>query len=182
MEISRRNLLKLGTIFGAGSLLPGCAKEIVLKPKEDAPPPIGEEKFLRTVCGMCPAGCGIRVRNVDGRPVGVSGIVDHPINQGGLCPKGAAILQELYHPDRLKTPMARKGSRGSGDWEFISWEEAFKSVSDKILKAKSEKKSPLAALAAAGTEDIHRELLRELASSLGKNTLFPLRFPWGDLP
>ncbi|OGR86532.1 MAG: hypothetical protein A3A86_06155 [Elusimicrobia bacterium RIFCSPLOWO2_01_FULL_60_11] len=171
----------MGTIFGAGSLLPGCAKEIVLKPKEDAPPPIGEEKFLRTVCGMCPAGCGIRVRNVDGRPVGVSGIADHPVNQGGLCPKGAAILQELYHPDRLKNPLARKGVRGSGKWEAVSWEEAFKSLGEGISKARANGKLPLAALSTPGTEDIHREILWELAGAAGKNNLFTLRFPWGDL-
>ena len=65
---------------------------------------------------LCPAGCGMRVRRVDGKPVGVSGILDHPVNHGSLCPKGAAALQELYHPDRVRTPLVRSGPRGAGVW------------------------------------------------------------------
>src|ERR1035437_8216018 len=106
-ELSRKNFLKLAGIFGAGSVLPGCARKTLLTPKEEEAPPLGIETFSRSICALCPAGCAVRVRLIDGRAVGVSGILEHPVNQGALCPKGPALLQELYHPDRLRSPRVR---------------------------------------------------------------------------
>ncbi|MBI4249410.1 MAG: molybdopterin-dependent oxidoreductase [Elusimicrobia bacterium] len=183
MEISRRNFFKFGIFSGLTSALPAWAKKAVLTPKEDAPPPMGEESFAYTICGLCPAGCGIRVRKVDGHAVGISGIPDHPTNQGGLCPKGAASLQELYHPDRLRTPLLRRGPRGSGEWKEISWDKAVRSLSEKITRARSGSKiKPLAALTRARAWDIQGEALRGLADSIGKDNFFALGFPKSEFP
>ena len=183
MEISRRNLFKLGVFSGLAAALPAWAKTRVLTPQEDAPPPPGEESFAYTVCGLCPAGCGIRVRKIDGHPVGISGIPDHPVNQGGLCPKGPASLQELYHPDRLRTPLARRGPRGAGEWKEISWDEALRALSQQAKSAGSgSKKRPLAALTSARAWDIQGSALRGLADSLGKDNLFALGFPLSEFP
>src|SRR2546428_10551543 len=54
----------------------------------------------------------------------LEGQPDHPINQGGLCPRGQAAIQITYHPDRLTQPMKRSGARGSGAWKPITWDEA----------------------------------------------------------
>jgi len=132
IELSRKNFLKLAGIFGAGSVLPGCARETLLKPRELGAPVLGLETFSSSVCALCPAGCAVRVRLIDGLAVGVSGVPDHPVNQGGLCPKGPALLQELYHPDRLRSPLVRGGSRGKGSWSELSWEEALKRVAAKL--------------------------------------------------
>ncbi len=40
------------------------------------------------------------------------------------CPKGYRMHLQLDHPDRLLFPLARKGERGSLDFERISWDEA----------------------------------------------------------
>ena len=46
----------------------------------------GVERWVRTSCQICPGGCGMEVRLVDGLPIGVRGNELHPVNRGGLCP------------------------------------------------------------------------------------------------
>lgn len=84
----------------------------------------GEERRIASTCGQCPAGCGITVRVHEGRAIKIEGTRGHPINGGGLGPKGQAGLQLLYHPDRIRGPLRRDGARGSGRWIQISWDEA----------------------------------------------------------
>ncbi len=183
MEISRKNFLKLGMFSGFGFALPDWAAKWALKPREDLPPPLLDETSAHTVCGLCPSGCGMRVRRVDGRAVGVSGIAKHPVNQGSLCPKGAAALQELYHPDRVRGPLLRDGARGSGSWKKITWQAAFELLSKKIVRAGSgNRKLPFAALTSARAWDIQGEMLRGLAGSPGKDNFFALGFPLSEPP
>src|SRR6266540_1912144 len=70
------------------------------------------------------AGCRITVRVHEGRAIKIEGTREHPINGGGLGPKGQAGLQLLYHPDRIRGPLARRGPRGSGEWTPITWNTA----------------------------------------------------------
>ena len=87
-----------------------------------------EEYWSTGICLQCPGGCGLRIRSVNHWPVKLEGIEDYPINRGRLCPKGQAGLQVLYDPDRIRHPLKRKGKRGDGDWEKISWEEGIRLV------------------------------------------------------
>ncbi len=88
-------------------------------------------------CSLCPSGCGTLARVADGHVVKLEGNPMHPVNTGSLCPKGQAALELLYHPDRLDGPQKRKGERGSGQWESISWDEAIKTVADKLNALRS---------------------------------------------
>ena len=54
------------------------------------------------------------------------------MSRGGICAKGMAGIQALYHPNRNKYPMRRVGARGGNDWERISWDEAITEVATKI--------------------------------------------------
>jgi len=69
---------------------------------------------------------------------------------GTMCSKGQAAIQQLYHPNRIKYPMKRVGARGEGKWERISWEEAFDTLSKKMLEIK-EKYGPECVMDALGT-------------------------------
>ncbi len=91
-----------------------------------------EEYWSTGVCLQCPSGCGLRIRSVNGWPVKLEGIKDYPINQGRLCPKGQSGLQVLYDPDRIRSPLKRKGKRGEGGWEKISWKEGLDLVVQKL--------------------------------------------------
>jgi anaerobic selenocysteine-containing dehydrogenase len=97
-----------------------------------------EEYWSTGVCLQCPSGCGIRIRSVNGWPVKLEGIKDYPINKGRLCPKGQSGLQVLYDPDRIRHPLKRKGKRGGGEWEKISWEEGIGLVIQKLKTLRQE--------------------------------------------
>ena len=71
---------------------------------------------LKSVCRSCHGGCGVLLHVKDDVLVKVTGDPDSPFNQGRLCPIGNATKEIVYHPDRLKYPMRRKGERGSGEW------------------------------------------------------------------
>ncbi|MFQ5490517.1 MAG: twin-arginine translocation signal domain-containing protein, partial [Phycisphaerae bacterium] len=113
-DISRRDFLAASCVVcGAGPYLLADERQSHLDyvGAEDAAP---IERFVNTVCPMCPGGCGVRVRVVHECAVGIRGNPSHPINRGGLCARGSAVLQELYHPERLLKPQQRVGSRGAG--------------------------------------------------------------------
>lgn len=52
-------------------------------------------------CGLCPAGCGQKVRTVAGIPYSLAGVEGHPISHGTLCPVGLGSHHLAYHPLRL---------------------------------------------------------------------------------
>ncbi len=83
-----------------------------------------------SMCGMCSVRCPIKVlvENDD-----VKWIEGNPnILKGALCAKGSAGHALLTDDERPKTPLIRKGLRGSGQWESVSWEQAFEYVADKL--------------------------------------------------
>ncbi|MGO9443098.1 MAG: molybdopterin-dependent oxidoreductase [Terriglobales bacterium] len=50
------------------------------------------------------------------------------------CQKGYQHSRSMYGPDRVMYPMKRKGERGSGQWERISWEQAFEEIGAKLAE------------------------------------------------
>jgi len=80
-----------------------------------------------TTCYMCACRCGIRVHLRDGEVRYIDGNPDHPLNQGVICAKGASGIMKQYSPARLTRPLKRRAGaeRGAGDFEPISWQEAF---------------------------------------------------------
>jgi anaerobic selenocysteine-containing dehydrogenase len=62
------------------------------------------DRWVRTTCGYCSVGCGMRIGVRDGRAVTVEGDPDHPVNRGRLCPKGLSEHQTLAARGRLTVP------------------------------------------------------------------------------
>ncbi len=94
------------------------------------------EAIVKSTCRLCYNNCGVRIQVKEGRPFKITGDPDNPFNRGKLCPKGAASLEYLTHPDRLTTPLKRTGSRGSGKWSEIDWDEALETVAEGLNQAK----------------------------------------------
>jgi anaerobic selenocysteine-containing dehydrogenase len=86
---------------------------------------------------MCPMNChptfcGMLVDVEAGRVVGVRGDKENPDSQGFLCVRGAAAGEIVYNPKRIHRPLMRKGPRGSGEWEEISWTAALEAIADRM--------------------------------------------------
>ena len=85
--------------------------------------------------GNCSLKCSVR----DGRLVQVE-----PNDWPGepkfktICQKGISEVQHIYGDTRIQTPLKRVGERGSGEFESITWDEAFEECA-KQLKAVQEK-------------------------------------------
>jgi anaerobic selenocysteine-containing dehydrogenase len=99
------------------------------QPALELSPKVSDE-IRKTTCYMCACRCGINV-HMKKDPLGdlkvayIEGNRDHPVNQGVLCAKGSAGIMQHNAPSRLKAPMKRVGERGSGEFEEISWDEAY---------------------------------------------------------
>lgn len=90
------------------------------------------EKVTRTICFDCHAKCGILVHTDGDKITKVEGDPNHPNSLGMLCCKAFSAAQIHEHPDRLKYPMKRVGPRGSGQWERITWDEAYDTIYNKM--------------------------------------------------
>lgn len=75
------------------------------------------------MCGVCPAGCGARITLQDGRIERVVPLKGHPLGLG--CARMASAAEVVYSPDRLLFPQRRDGPRGQGQFQRISWDEAY---------------------------------------------------------
>lgn len=139
--LDRRQFLKIGGATAFATLFGGCEKvqrklvPFVIPPENHV---LGEALWYASVCGQCPAGCGIVVRVSEGRAKKIEGNPLHPVNRGKLCARGQAALQALYHPERLGTPMKLSGARGSGSYKPVSWEEALSLLLTQLAKVKAE--------------------------------------------
>ena len=69
----------------------------------------------------------------DGKATKVVGLKEHPLTRGELCPKGEALLEDTYSPERVKYPMKKV----NGKFERISWEQALSEISAKLLDLKA---------------------------------------------
>ncbi|GAA2582890.1 MULTISPECIES: molybdopterin-dependent oxidoreductase [Streptomyces] len=76
------------------------------------------------ICPLCEATCGLTL-TVDGTSVTAArGDRDDVFSRGFICPKGASFGAVDSDPDRLRTPLVRRG----GTLREATWEEAFDAV------------------------------------------------------
>jgi anaerobic selenocysteine-containing dehydrogenase len=148
--MKRRTFLQLSGMTAAGAVLGGCQSgnekmiPYLVPPDEGVTP--GRADYYASSCRFCPAGCGILVRVSEERAKKIEGNPAHPVNRGKLCARGQAVLQELYHPDRLPQPLKRSGPRGSGQFTRISWEEGMGLLAGNLKTLQREKATDRLAL------------------------------------
>jgi len=126
-----------------------------------------DEQWIKTTCALCPSGCGLEVRVVNGRAVKVEGNPLHPLNQGVCCLKGQASLEMLYSPERLRHPRIQTGERGSGDWREASWDEALDLVAGKLAALRSAGQAHAVAFMHGETRGQMRPLITRFMTAYG---------------
>jgi len=80
--------------------------------------------------------CHMMVDKEGDTVIDISGDPMDPESKGELTLRGKRIRDILYAPDRLKYPMKRVGEKGECTWERISWDEALRTISDKLKDIK----------------------------------------------
>ena len=87
------------------------------------------DRVVRGACPHdCPDTCAFIYDVKNGKLVDVTGDPDHPMTRGGLCVKLNGFAEHHYNPERLLYPMRRTGSKGSGAFERISWDDALAEI------------------------------------------------------
>jgi formate dehydrogenase major subunit len=141
MDLSRRQFIKLTGAglaasslgaLGFGALGPALAASI-------RPFKLEHASETRNTCTYCSVACGIliyslgdRAKNARSDIIHIEGDPDHPVNRGTLCPKGAALLDIVHAPTRLKTPRYR--APGTSDFKEVSWDFALDRIAT-LMKA-----------------------------------------------
>ena len=93
-------------------------------------------KATESVCPYCAVGCGQVVYTRDGELVDIEGNPRSPINQGTLCPKGAASRQLVQQPGRLTKVKYRRP--GGTEWEELELDEAMDMIAERVVKARED--------------------------------------------
>ena len=89
---------------------------------------------MKSTCRSCHGSCGVIATVENGRLIHLEGNPESP-TWGTMCAKGLASIQEVYNPNRLTYPLKRKGERGGGEWERISWEEVLEIITEKMRES-----------------------------------------------
>ena len=124
-----------------------------------------EYRNVLTTCVYCGSGCGLNIQVLDGEIVGILPDKEHPISRGSLCIKGWNAASFVTHPDRLKTPLIRRGD----DFQEATWDEALTMVAEKLATIR-EQSGPdsIAFLASAKCTNEENYLLQKLARAVVK--------------
>lgn len=146
-ERSRNGSYPQGFFKAAGAAFATTmAFELTSQTPAYAVEPNAEWKLVNTeeytnICCYCAGGCGSLCSVRDGELINLEGDPDHPINQGGLCPKGATMFhlrnivdpetrEIVKNPDRVTRPMVRRP--GASQWEEITWDDAVAEIARKV--------------------------------------------------
>jgi formate dehydrogenase major subunit len=135
-EISRRALFKLsGAALAASTVTALGFDSHEALAAQVRPYKLARTKETRNTCPYCSVSCGVimyspEMKNADGRSeiIHIEGDPDHPVNKGTLCPKGAALLDFVHSPNRLKRPMHR--APGAMAFQPVSWDFALDRIAE----------------------------------------------------
>ena len=145
MKISRRDILKFAVGSAAGVMLTPVPWKVL----DDSAiwtqnwpwipvPRKGEAKTRYTTCVLCPAGCGLRARCIEGQPVSLAGVVDHPLSHGTICTMGLAAHHLAYHPSRVTAPVRRSQKFGTSESSPVTIDQAVEIITAAIRSTSGE--------------------------------------------
>ena len=123
------------------------------------------------ICPVCEACCGLEIRTEDQRIVGIRGADQDVFSRGYLCPKGVAVKDLHEDPDRLRTPLIRRGDA----FVAATWDEAFAEIAARLPAVQAAHGRDAVALS-IGNPSAHKMGLLlyvpRLAKALGSRNVF----------
>lgn len=129
---------------------------------------MAEVKQVSGVCPYCGVGCVFEVELEDGHARRIEYVLDHPVTEGALCPKGNAALDVIYHNDRLRFPMLCE----NGEFKRIGWDEAIQLLASKLNEAKANHGADAVGFfASAKCTNEENYLMQKLARVFGTNNV-----------
>ncbi|MDD2884635.1 MAG: nitrate reductase catalytic subunit NapA [Dechloromonas sp.] len=131
MTMNRRDFLKTQAVAAAAATagIP-LAAEAAKAPAHGTT----EIRWDKAACRFCGTGCSVLVGVQNGRIVATQGDPDAPVNRGLNCIKGYFLSKIQYGADRLTKPLLRMKNGKfdkNGDFQPISWKEAFDIMEEK---------------------------------------------------
>jgi anaerobic selenocysteine-containing dehydrogenase len=89
-------------------------------------------QIKHSVCTMdCPDTCSLDVEVTDGKITAIRASDLNPTTSGFICSKVRSFANRVYSPDRILYPMKRVGSKGSRNFERISWDQALQEIANR---------------------------------------------------
>ena len=137
MKLTRREFMKANAAAATAAV---AGVSLTAKTAEAAMPQ--SIRWDKGACRFCGTGCGVLIGTRDGKVVATQGDPDAPVNKGLNCIKGYFLSKIMYGKDRLTQPLLRKTNGKfdkEGDFEPVSWDEAFDVMAAKWKEALKKK-------------------------------------------
>jgi anaerobic selenocysteine-containing dehydrogenase len=112
-----------------------------------------------------------------GIAIKVQGNPAHPHTDGALCTKVSRYTERTYHPERVVQPLKRVGSKGSGQFEPVSWDAALSDIATRLAAIAARNPQAILPYSYAGTmglvqgESIAARFFHKLGASLLNRTI-----------
>jgi thiosulfate reductase/polysulfide reductase chain A len=131
--LTRRKFVQLSAAAAAAATVAGSSPRVlyalVAGQKEDK---TQGTKSVFSACDMCFNKCGLIARVENGVIKKLEPNPKSLKSRGMLCARGNAGVKQLYCPDRLKYPLLRKGARGEGKWQRLTWDQALDHAAEQM--------------------------------------------------
>jgi len=99
----------------------------------------GPASIVDTACPLdCPDACSLAVTVQHGKVIAIDGSQTNPVTNGFICAKVRRFADRTYGPDRLLHPAVRKGRKGEGKFQRVSWEDAIERVASHMERVRDE--------------------------------------------
>lgn len=136
MELTRRDFLRASGFSAAATAALLFADETRALARDLKDLRIARAQEVPTVCPHCSVGCGMIAYVKEGQLLQLEGNPDSPINEGSLCPKGAASYQFAYEalgrPNPKRVLKARYRRPNADRWEEVDLDWALDEIARRI--------------------------------------------------
>jgi anaerobic selenocysteine-containing dehydrogenase len=101
---------------------------------------MASQEEITTFCHICPNHCTLEAIIDDGKLTEVRGAgkSGFPVHMCSVQKGPDHVLGTVNSPDRLTKPLRRKGEKGEGKWEEITWNDALDIIAEKLIQIKKD--------------------------------------------